>query len=256
MNSRSGPTSRFSDRVSDYVKFRPGYPAAVVETLFKHCEINAESTIVDMGSGTGIFARQLLATKARVIGVEPNEAMRLAGEAYLAGHERFVSVNGSAEATTLADRSADLITAAQAFHWFDVGAFRIECVRMLKPGGYVALIWNDRLTDTSPFLRDYEALLHKHGTDYASVNHRNVDIDAIAEFYGHDRLTCETFPNEQRFDWDGLWGRVRSSSYTPSPDHPGYSTMADALRELFEKHAADGQVVFAYRTQLYLGRIE
>lgn len=256
MNSRSAPANRFSDRVSDYVKYRPGYPAAVVESLVERCEINAESTIVDVGSGTGIFARQLLARNARVIGVEPNEAMRLAGEAYVAGHDRFLSVNGSAEATTLADKTANLITAAQAFHWFDVASFRIECLRILKPDGYVALIWNDRLTDTSPFLRDYETLLLEHGTDYASVNHRNVDTEVIAKFYGHDEFAREAFPNEQRFDWDGLWGRVRSSSYTPSLDHPGYSTMADALRELFEKHAEHGQVVFAYRTQLYLGRIE
>jgi SAM-dependent methyltransferase len=248
-------TLRFSSRVENYVKYRPGYPTAVIGTLAKDCGLTAKSVIADIGSGTGISSELFLKNGNRVFGVEPNREMREAGEKLLGKYPAFTSVNGTAEATALADCSVDFITAGQAFHWFDRAGARKEFGRILKPNGWIALIWNERLTETSPFLRAYEDLLRQYGIDYAAVDHRNVDIDAITAFFAPQPFTLRKFENRQVFDSDGLKGRLLSSSYTPEPGHPNHQPMLDALRALFDKHQSRGKVSFDYATLLYFGRL-
>ena len=249
------PTLRFSSRVENYVKYRPGYPPGVVATLAKECGLTAESVLADIGSGTGISSELFLKNGNRVFGVEPNREMREAGEKLLSKHPGFTSVNGTAEETSLADHSIDFVTAGQAFHWFDRERTRKEFARILKPNGWVALIWNERLTDTSPFLRAYEELLQRYGTDYTAVDHRNVDTDAITAFFTPQPFTLRKFENQQIFDYDGVKGRLLSSSYTPEPDHPNHQPVLDALRALFDKQAIHGKVSFDYATLLYFGRL-
>jgi ubiquinone/menaquinone biosynthesis C-methylase UbiE len=152
-------TERFSSRVEHYVRYRPGYPPEVLELLKSECGLTADSVIADVASGTGIFTRLLLENGNRVFGVEPNDDMRRAGEEFLAGYPRFTSVAGTAEATTLADHSVDLVTAAQAAHWFNFEKARREFVRILKSGGWTVLLWNDRRIEATAFLRDYEQLV-------------------------------------------------------------------------------------------------
>ena len=250
MNS---PTQRFSSRVENYVKYRPGYPDAVVETLAKECGLTAKSVVADIGSGTGILSEMFLKNGNRVFGVEPNREMREAGERLLQKYPSFTSVAGTAEVTTLADRSVDLITAGQAFHWFDRRRTRQELSRILRPHGSVVLIWNERLTDTSPFLRQYEDLLRKYGTDYAAVDHRNVDADAITAFFAPHSFSLRTFENRQTVDFDGAKGRLLSSSYTPEPGHSNYQPMLDELRAIFDKHRVNSKVSFDHVTLVYFG---
>ena len=177
------PTRRFSSRVDNYIKYRPGYPSAVIDTLASECGLTEQLIVADVGSGTGILSELFLKHGNPVFGVEPNREMREAGERRLKQYPNFTSVNGTAEATTLPDRSMDFITAGQAFHWFDRIQTRKEFTRILKGGGWVALIWNDRHIDTSPFLCAYEELLHRYGTDCEALTHRNVDAAAIAAFF-------------------------------------------------------------------------
>jgi SAM-dependent methyltransferase len=249
------PTLRFSSRVENYVKYRPGYPSGVMETLTNECGWAKGLVIADVGSGTGILSEVFLRNGNRVFGVEPNREMREAGERLLTEYTNFTSVDGTAEATTLAGRSVDFVTAGQAFHWFDRERTRHEFVRILRPGGWVVLIWNERLTNTSPFLRAYEELLHKYGTDYATVDHRNVDADAITTFFAPQPFTLRRFDNQQVVDLDGATGRLLSSSYTPEPGHPNYRPMLDALRAIFDRHNVDGKVSFDYKTLMYFGRL-
>ena len=251
----TNPTLRFSSRVENYVKYRPGYPTGVVDTLTKECGLNPNSVVADIGSGTGILSELFLKNGNRVFGIEPNRAMREAGEQLLGKYSDFTSVDGTAEATGLADCSVDFVTAGQAFHWFDRERARKEFARILKPNGWVALIWNERLTDTSPFLRAFEDLLQRYGTDYAAVDHRNVDTDAITAFFAPQPFTLRKFENRQVFDYDGLKGRLLSSSYTPEPGHPNHPPMLEALRALFDKHQIGGKVSFDYATLLYFGRL-
>ena len=249
------PTQRFSSRVDNYIKYRPGYPSGVVEMLAKECELTARSVVADIGSGTGILSELFLKNGNPVFGVEPNREMREAGERLLKKYPGFTSVAGTAEATTLADRSVDFVAAGQAFHWFDRERARQEFFRILKPNGGVVLIWNERLVDTTPFLRAYEDLLQKYGTDYVAVDHRNVNPDAIAAFFAPRPFSLKKFENRQIVDFDGARGRLLSSSYTPEPGHANYQPMLDELRRIFDEHHVDGQVSFDYVTLVYFGHL-
>src|ERR1700733_5090047 len=142
----SNATSRFSDRVEKYVLYRPGYPPEVLRTLQTECGLMPNHAIADIASGTGIWTRMLLENGNSVFGVEPNAEMREAGERLLAAFPNFTSVAGTAEASELADHSVDFVTAAQAAHWFDRARARCEFGRVLKPGGWLVLLWNERLT--------------------------------------------------------------------------------------------------------------
>jgi SAM-dependent methyltransferase len=250
----SGSVERFTSRVETYAKYRPGYPVEIVELLKTECDLTPASIVADIGSGTGKLSEILLANGNVVIGVEPNAAMREAAEKIFRDQPLFRSLAGSAEATTLPDTSVDLIVAGQAFHWFDPIKTRTEWLRILKPGGWAVLIWNDRQLQTTPFLSDYEQLLLKFGTDYTEVRH-DKGMPTIEQFFAGDRFVMKGFPNTQVFDFNGLRGRIRSSSYTPEPDHPAFEPMMRELEAIFDKHQKNGYVNFEYETKVFYGQL-
>lgn len=243
-------TQRFSNRVEAYVRARPGYPAEVVETLQREAGLPEGATVADLGSGTGISAELFLRRGYQVLAIEPNAAMRQAAEERLGGLPGFTSLDATAEATGLPDASIDLVLAAQAFHWFDQPAARREFTRILRPGGAVALLWNSRLTDATPFLQDYEALLQQFGTDYQQVNHQQLDETALNTFFAPRTVQRRVFPNTQQLDRDGLRSRLLSSSYVPPADDPRSRPMLARLNEIFTRHAENGLVELQYRTEL------
>ncbi|MGB2622846.1 MAG: class I SAM-dependent methyltransferase [Candidatus Acidiferrum sp.] len=245
---------RFSARVADYLRYRPGYPSGVRDILRAECTLKSGHSVADIGSGTGLLSELFLKNGNRVFGVEPNEAMRQAGEEYLASYDSFTSVEGSAEATTLEESSVDFVTTGQAFHWFDQNAARREFVRILKPAGWVVVIWNERLTDTTAFLRDYEALLREFGTDYARVKESYPSEQHMRDFFGVGAYSSHELPNFQEFDFEGLAGRLRSSSFSPTPGHPNYAPMMAELQGIFDEYNQDGRVRLEYSTHIYFGR--
>ena len=249
------PRERFSTRVENYVRYRPGYPEAVVDAIAERCGNVDASRVADIGSGTGIFSRLLLDRGFSVYGVEPNAEMRAAAESQLACEDRFTSVDGSAECTTLPDACVDVITAAQAFHWFSGESTHAEWSRVLRPRGLVALVWNVRNVAASEFMSGYEGLLRDLGTDYAEVSHEGVDDGRLRELFGHGAFERLTFPNSQTFDLVGLVGRVESASYAPHAGHPNYGPMMERLRQLFEASQSNGTVAFQYETRLFIGPI-
>jgi len=249
------PTERFSDRVADYVRYRPGYPPELLECLRRTCGLRPQWVVADVGSGTGLLAKVFLENGNRVFGVEPNAAMRAAGDEFLRGFDQFTSQEGRAEATGLPVHSVNLITAGQAFHWFDRQRTRTEFERILKPGGWVALVWNERLTST-PFLAGYEQLLHRYSPDYPKVDHRNVEEAALGEFFHPGRLRQDTFFMRQQFDWEGVRGRWLSSSYVPAAGQPGHDEMRGELKTIFSRYQQDGLVDWEYKTRVYYGRLE
>ncbi|MDP9149350.1 MAG: class I SAM-dependent methyltransferase [Myxococcota bacterium] len=245
---------RFSDRVADYVRYRPGYPEALVDLLRVDCGLGPGAVVADLGSGTGILTRALLATGSFVAAIEPNAAMRDAAERDLAGEARFRSVDASAEATTLAGKSVDLVTAAQAFHWFDPARARAEFERILKPGGWVALVWNDR--EDSALNRDYEDMLERLAPAYAAVRERDRATQSkMRSFFAPESPRRARFSNEQRLDEAGLLGRLESSSYVPRAGQPGYDAVAARAREIYRAHQRDGHVTLAYETVVWYGRL-
>jgi ubiquinone/menaquinone biosynthesis C-methylase UbiE len=246
---------RFDDRVEDYVAYRPSYPAGVVEFLRDELGATRGAMVADVGAGTGILSGLLLKEGCVVVGVEPNDKMRNAAEALLGQHQNFWCVKGTAEATTIESASIDLVTAAQAFHWFDAERSRAEFHRILKPTGQVALLWNMRRLDSTPFLRDYERLLREFGTDYAQVNCEQVSEERIARFFDGE-FGVRSFDNFQSVDFESLRGRLLSASYVPLAGHPNFEPMLARLRQLFDAHQQDGRVVIEYDAKVYYGRLE
>ncbi len=244
---------RFSNRVENYVKYRPNYPAEILDFFGDRMNLKKESVIADIGSGTGISAKLFLQNSNAVFGIEPNKEMRRAAEKFLEDFPNFVSLNGTAENTTLPENSIDFIIAAQAFHWFNPTETRNEFKRILKENGFIALIWNERQLESNSFLREYEQFLIEFGTDYQKVRHDSVTKDILQTLFQTD--FCEViFQNAQSLDFDGLRGRMLSASYMPTKESLFFDKMMIKLKSLFAQHAENGKIEVLYDTKVYYAR--
>ena len=247
-------TQRFSNRVDNYVKYRPSYPIEIISFLEKKIGFNKNFVIADIGSGTGILSEMFLKNGNVVFGIEPNKPMRNKAEELLMNYHSFKSIDGTAEQTTLENADISLITAAQAFHWFDAEKTKQEFKRILKPNGYCCLIWNERLNN-SDFLKAYEQLLKDYSTDYTKVDHKNIDDKKIEAFFSPNIVLKKFFSNKQVFDFESLKGRLLSSSYAPDEYHPKHNDMLIHLKNIFDSFNQNNQVQFDYETKVYLGRL-
>lgn len=246
-------TKRFSNRVENYVKYRPHYPKEIITFLAEAIELTPECIIADIGSGTGISTELFLQNGNKVYGIEPNKEMREAGEKYLEKYEKFISVAGTAEDTLLESDSMDIIVCGQAFHWFDTDKCKIEFTRIIKNNGYVVLMWNERNTNNSTLLSDYDSLIKKFGTDYDKVCQKDEQVNEnIKIFFDARGYKIKFISNYQLFDFEGFKGRLLSSSYVPAENEE----MITELKELFDKYQKDGVVKFEYDTNIYYGQLK
>jgi SAM-dependent methyltransferase len=250
----TNPTERFTNRAENYAKFRPHYPESIISFFKEELGLNPFSIIADIGSGTGFSSELFLQNGNTVYGIEPNKEMRETGEKLLSTFPKFNSVDASAEQTTLPDYHIDIIIAGQAFHWFDVEKAKKESARILKPDGWVALFWNERQLDSTPFLIDFENLLKEFGTDYPVISEHNMrhKIDVL---FSENGYSTKEFPNKQILDYEGLEGRLLSDSYIPTSESPVFTPMLVRLKEIFERHQIDGKVEILYDTDIYYGKI-
>ncbi|MCD0246317.1 class I SAM-dependent methyltransferase [Xanthomonas melonis] len=255
--STAAPSSaqRFNDRVAAYVRYRPSYPPQLLRWLHDDLGVTPALPVADIGAGTGISSRLFLEAGYAVTAVEPNPAMRAAAQQWLAEFPRFQAIDGTAEATGLADASVGLVSAAQAFHWFDMQAVRGEWARILQPGGLAVVYWNSRELESTAFLRGYEQLLLDYGTDYAAVAERYQDDATMQAWFGDGFRAMARFPNVQRLDFDALRGRLLSSSYAPLAHDARHAPMLAALRALFDAYAHDGVIDFHYQTRIFAGSL-
>jgi SAM-dependent methyltransferase len=242
------PTERFSDRVDNYIKYRPTYPSALLDFFSDQLGVKSGSPVADLGAGTGMLTSLLLDRGYKVFAVEPNANMRAAAEAALGNNEGFTSIDGTGEATTLPDNAVQLITIAQAFHWMDPAATKKECARILQPGGYVSILWNLRLLD-SPFAQAYEAVKVKFGIDYNTI--RKADEAELTAFFAPAKMDFRSFYHTQYLDLQGLIGQLQSSSYIPQENQH----MIQELEKIFAEHEENGRVGIPYQTKVYSGTL-
>ncbi|MEM8504331.1 MAG: class I SAM-dependent methyltransferase [Cyanobacteria bacterium P01_D01_bin.1] len=252
---KADPTQRFSSRVESYVSYRPRYPVEVLKTLQTECRLTSASVVADVGSGTGFLSELFIDNGNQVLAIEPNLEMRVAGEKYLSNKPEFESIDGSAENTTLPGRSVDFVVAGQAFHWFDRSQAKCEFMRILKPMGWVMLVWNDRDTESTPFLAAYEQLLREYSTDYEQINHKQIDKTVLSAFFGAAPLHEKRFSYSQTFDYEGLKGRMLSSSYVPEAGHQNHEEMIARLWKIFQTYCGGDRVVFKYATRMFYSQI-
>lgn len=248
------PRQRFSSRVDNYVRYRPGYPPELLALLARECGLTPQMPIADIGSGTGLLSALFLRNGNPVYGVEPNREMRLAGEALMGSQPHFHTIDASAEQTGLPPQSVDFVVAGQAFHWFDHARCREEFTRILRPGGWVVLVWNYRRNEASAFLRAYEELLLKYCPEYPKILDRELQQRDVGQFFGRRPHRLERLSNRQDFDYPGLEGRHLSQSYVEQGGEDFQAMMHD-LRALFDAHQRDGKVAFEYETRIYVGRL-
>jgi SAM-dependent methyltransferase len=247
-------TERFTKTVENYIKYRPSYPNEVLTTLIQDCGLTPNSIVADIGSGTGFLAKLFLDYGNKVYGIEPNEAMRQAAAELLKSYTNFYNQAGSAEASGLTSQSIDFITAGTAFHWFNPIAAGIEFKRILKPGGWVLLVWNVR-DEEFPLIKDYEKLISGFGTDYNTSKASEFDHTATENFFSPHSMKVKSFTNRQIFDWESFKGRLLSSSFSLRPGDNGYEEMLNELRKIFDRYQQNQQVEFRYQTKLYYGQL-
>jgi SAM-dependent methyltransferase len=248
-------TQRFSDRANFYHAHRPRYPKELIALLVERCGLSSKSIVADIGSGTGILSELFLANGNQVFAVEPNGPMRAIAERNLINDPRFHSVNGTAEATGLPTASVDFVTAAQAFHWFDRAKAEVEFARILKPDGWIVLVWNERLVDTSPFALEYEQLLIESSIDYVAVDPKQVSADSAGlDAFFRKRGGLASLRHSMPVTFGQLAGFLSSASYAPAPGHPKHAPMMARLREIFDEHQRGGTVPLDFEMKLYYGR--
>lgn len=251
----ANPAERFSGRVESYRRYRPGYPSDIVDLLRRECGLSPESTIVDIAAGTGLLAEIFLEAGFAVTAVEPNAEMRAACSELERSYPKLRCRAGTAEATELPDAFADLITVGQAMHWFDLDRTRNEFARVLKSGGWCAVVYNNRRTGGDPFHDAYEQFMLDFGIDYVSVKQQHVGRKRLAQFFSPHRMECATFPNPQRLTIEALEGRVLSSSYMPQPGHAGYPAMKAALELLFSRNQTGSTVEMIHDCVVCYGQL-
>lgn len=248
-------TNKFSGKAENYVKARPDYPKVVFNYLKSELVAHENSVFADIGAGTGIFTKKLLDCGCTVFAVEPNSDMRSALKNSIGGSEKLFIVDGTDKYTGLSGGSVDFVSAAQAFHWFDVHAFKKECLRILKPGGYVILVWNTRKND-SELIKENAEICHKYCPDFTgfSGGKRN-SKENIDEFFCKNYQTVK-FKNDLIYNKEKFIERMLSASYSLTEKDEKYAEYIKALEEFFEINKNDDGLLFVpNETVLYAGKL-
>lgn len=244
MEVRDEARRGFQAGAAAYERGRPGYPAGAIEWLRTELGLRPGRTVADVAAGTGKLTRELIATGATVVAVEPVPGMRDVLERVVPGVR---VLDGTAETLPVPDESLDAITVAQAFHWFDVPRALAEFHRVLPPGGRFAVIWNRRLRD-QPLHQAIHALTEPYRGD--SPSHYDSGWRELIAADGRFAAAAETrVPFEQQFDADGLVDRVGSISFIAALDDEERERVLARVRALALDTSAPLRL--GYSTEIY-----
>ena len=251
--SQGGTGQIFSSKVSDYVASRPDYPAALFAALRAECDLLPGAVVADIGAGTGLLTQGLLAQGYAVTAIEPSDTMRAAADQALGHFAGYRSASGTAEQIPLPDSCADLITAAQAFLWFDIEAARTEFLRVLKPAGHVALIWNDRVPTDSLHIA-LDDIFARYGGAKRGAMLAHDERSEVPAFFGANTPLELTWPHEHRLSEAALLSLVFSRSYMQTRDSEPGRQASQQVSTLFHSLAIGGHIAVRYNTVAIIGR--
>jgi SAM-dependent methyltransferase len=246
-------TLPYTDRAARYARYRWDYAAQAIDAIFSITGIGLTSCAADVGSGTGILTRHLVDRVRSVYAVEPDVSMRWWAEQALANAPTFNSVAGSAQTTTLPDRSVDLIVVGQALHWFDPLPSRQEFLRILIPGGWLAVLWNQG-TDAALAQALSALCTPENGWDTSIPNQRR-EVKPFDFYFGHAAYLQREFAAVKRETWEEFFGALCSDSHAPAETQPSFERLRNAAWQVFRAHSEDGFITVRYRTHLVLGVI-
>ncbi|MGG0175103.1 class I SAM-dependent methyltransferase [Gottfriedia acidiceleris] len=243
----------FTGKADLYSKFRPSYPNEYINYLLSENHLGEGNVIADIGSGTGILTRLLLEKKLTVLAIEPNDEMRGIAEKTLKEYDQYKSINATAENTSLKNNSVDLITVAQAFHWFDKEKFRLECKRILKENLKVSLVWNSKDL-LSPLMIELQEICKETCPRFKGFSGGIEDTpDVYNQFFKNENYEKMVFRNDLEMDLEGFLGRNLSSSFSPLSGEEEFEPYRTALTNLFNKYSINGKIIYPYITKSYLG---
>ncbi|MDE6558069.1 MAG: class I SAM-dependent methyltransferase [Clostridia bacterium] len=246
---------KFSGKATDYDNARPAYAESLINALYSDFGFSTQSVIADIGSGTGIFTEQLLKRGNKVYGVEPNADMRKAGEERLKGYRDFVSVNGDAANTKLKTSSVDIVTVAQALHWFPLEEFSKECKRILKPNGQVVIVYNQRCNDfinkniDAAIARNCDIRSASTGAAYIELKRKRIN-----ELY-HGKFIEISKSNSLLMDKKKFLCYWLSRSYAPREGDTCYEPFVNDVAAIFDKYAKDGRITIKQKSEAYIGKV-
>jgi len=248
-------TDKFTGKADQYAKFRPQYSEAFLDYLYNSVGFSDNVVVADIGSGTGIFSKQLLRRGTNVICIEPNDEMMSKAKEYLAEYDGCKFISAPSEATTLKKDSVDFITVAQAFHWFDLDRFRTECQRILRRSGKVVLIWNSRVRGKEIHDLNNDIIIKYCENFIGNSGGVQEDDDRFKSFFKNEKFEYREFENTQYVDLDRFIGGNLSASYAPKEDNINYENFISELRDLFDKYSEDGQLELPMITRAYVGKV-
>ncbi len=234
----------FGSASDAYERGRPSYPAEAVQLLVDELGIAASSTVVDLAAGTGKLTRLLVPSGAGLVAVEPVASMR----AVLAEVVPTAAVvAATAEALAVADASVDAVVVAQAFHWFRMGEALAEVARVLRPGGGLAMLWNER-DESVPWVAELSSLVR--WDDRPVPSYQGVDWpSAVAAADAFEPMAHARFAIDQELDADTLVDRVLSTSYVAAWPAPEQQRLAEGVRRLVSE--LPPRFVLPYRTDVF-----
>ncbi len=243
------PLNRFSDRAGDYVKYRPSYPTSAIDIILEGLNTNSRIVAADIGAGTGISSRILAERGVNVIAIEPNAVMRESA----ASHPLVEFRDGTAEFIQLVDKSVDLVTCFQAFHWFNPEPALSELRRILKPTGRLAVVWNNRDKD-DVFTSEYSRLVREASNNHPAESRMQL-VEPLLATPHFINIREHSFIYRQELDLAGLIGRAKSVSYLPS-EGLAYEQLISSLQDLYQQfHNENGFIYMVYRTSVHLGDV-
>lgn len=242
----------FSKKAEKYAKYRWDYAAGAIDTIINITQMSVNSTIADIGAGTGILTKHFIGKAQKIFAIEPNLELRQILTRELGNVPSISVVDGCAEDTKLLEHAVDVVTVAQAIHWFDPEPARKEMMRILKEGGWLVLVRNYG-TNKEKHEAIQCLMTEEYGADLTVVTGRPREVPSRF-YFGNDNFQSLVFRFAFQQGWDEFLGTLIATSFMPDEDHPLFPRLETEARKVFSQFSDHGSWTVEGETELIIGR--